>query len=83
MARLCVDERGWAMARLYTIVAQAEEGQTTVQYVGEGREQESLDAFWEGLDAEQLPEWKPSPWTCGTLCQSTLAIVAGRGNVVA
>jgi hypothetical protein len=37
-----------------TIVAQAEAGQTTVRYVGEGCEQESLDAFWEGLMAEQL-----------------------------
>jgi transposase len=50
-----------------TIVAQTEEGRTTVEYVGEGREQATLDAFWEGLMAEQLEGveavamdmWKP------------------------
>ena len=79
MARLCVDEKGMGHGHDYmTIVAQAEAGQTTVQYVGEGREQESLDAFWEGLMAEQLAGveaiamdmWKP-------YVQSTLAHVPG------
>jgi transposase len=38
MARLCVDEKGMGHGHDYmTIVAQAEAGQTTVQYVGEGR----------------------------------------------
>ena len=84
MARLCVDEKGMGPGHDYmTIVAQAEEGQTTVQYVGEGREQESLDAFWEGLMAEQLAGveaiamdmWKP-------YVQSTLAHVPGAAGKI-
>ena len=84
MARLCVDEKGMGQGHDYmTIVAQADEGQTTVQYVGEGREQESLDAFWEGLMAEQLAGveaiamdmWKP-------YVQSTLAHVAGAAGKI-
>jgi transposase len=84
MARLCVDEKGMGHGHDYmTIVAQAEEGQTTVQYVGEGREQESLDAFWEGLMAEQLAGvkaiamdmWKP-------YVQSTLAHVPGAAGKI-
>ena len=43
MARLCADEKGLGHGHDYmTLVAHAEAGQTTVQYVGEGREQESL-----------------------------------------
>lgn len=84
MARLCVDEKGMGHGHDYmTIVAQADEGQTTVQYVGEGREQESLDAFWEGLMAEQLAGveaiamdmWKP-------YVQSTLAHVPGAAGKI-
>ena len=84
MARLCVDEKGMGQGQDYmTIVAQAQEGQTTVQYVGEGREQESLDAFWEGLLAEQLAGveaiamdmWKP-------YVQSTLAHVPGAADKI-
>ena len=84
MARLCVDEKGMGHGHDYmTIVAQAEEGQTTVQYVGEGREQASLDAFWEGLMAEQLAGveaiamdmWKP-------YVQSTLAHVPGAAGKI-
>ena len=37
-----------------TIVARAEAGRTTVEYVGEGRQQSSLDAFWQGLQPAQL-----------------------------
>ena len=37
MARLCVDEKGMGHGHDYmTIVAHAEAGQTTVQYVGRG-----------------------------------------------
>ena len=84
MARLCVDEKGMGHGHDYmTIVAQAEAGQTTVQYVGEGRERESLDAFWEGLMAEQLAGveaiamdmWKP-------YVQSTLAHVPGAAGKI-
>ena len=55
MPRLCVDEKGMGHGHSYlTIVARAEAGRTTVEYVGEGRQQESLDAFWEGLQPAQL-----------------------------
>jgi transposase len=84
MARLCVDEKGMGQGHNYlTIVAHAEAGQTTVQYVGEGREVESLDPFWEGLMAEQLAGveaiamdmWKP-------YVQSTLAHVPGAAGKI-
>jgi transposase len=85
MARLCVDEKGMGHGHDYmTIVAQAEAGRTTVQYVGEGRERESLDGFWQGLMAEQLAGveaiamdmWKP-------YVQSTLAYVPeAAGKIV-
>ncbi|MEI7881900.1 MAG: ISL3 family transposase, partial [bacterium] len=84
MPRLCVDEKGMGHGHDYmTIVAQAEAGQTTVEYVGEGRERESLDAFWEGLMAEQLAGveaiamdmWKP-------YVQSTLAHVPGAAGKI-
>jgi hypothetical protein len=35
-------------------VAQVPEDRTTVEYVGEGRQQESLDAFWEPCISELL-----------------------------
>jgi transposase len=55
MPRLCVDEKGMGHGQDYlTIVAQVEGDKTTVQYVGEERERESLDAFWESLTAGQL-----------------------------
>jgi transposase len=55
MPRLCVDEKGMGHGQDYlTIVAQVEGDKTTVQYVGEDRERESLDAFWESLTAGQL-----------------------------
>ena len=55
MPRLCVDEKGMGHGHSYlTIVARAEPGRTTVEYVSEGRQQESLDAFWAGLQPAQL-----------------------------
>ncbi|MGA3179075.1 MAG: transposase, partial [Verrucomicrobiota bacterium] len=55
MERLCVDEKAMGHGQNYlTIVAQVQEDRTTVEYVGEGRQQESLDAFWESLTAKQL-----------------------------
>lgn len=84
MPRLCVDEKGMGHGHDYmTIVAQVEAGKTTVQYVGEGREQKSLDAFWESLMAEQLAGveaismdmWKP-------YVQSTLAHVPGAASKI-
>jgi transposase len=55
MERLCVDEKGMGHGQNYlTIVAQVHADRTTVEYVGEERQRESLDAFWESLAAEQL-----------------------------
>jgi transposase len=57
--------------------------QTTVQYVGEEREQQSLDACWESLSAEQLAGveavamdmWEP-------YVQSTLSHVPGAAGKI-
>ena len=55
MPRLCVDEKGMGHGQNYlTVVARVGQEKTTVEYVGEGRQQESLDGFWEGLSARQL-----------------------------
>lgn len=79
MPRLCVDEKGIGNGHNYlTVVAQVESGRTTVQYVGQEREQASLDAFWQSLTPEQLAGvqavgmdmWEP-------YVQSTLSHVPG------
>lgn len=79
MERLCVDEKGMGNGPHYlTLVANVSGERTTVEYVGEEREQESLDAFWESLTAEQLAGvqavgmdmWEP-------YVRSTLAHVPG------
>jgi len=84
MERLCVDEKGMGHGQNYlSIVAEVKEDQTTVQYVGDGREQESLDAFWESLTAEQLEGvkavgmdmWEP-------YVKSTLAHVPGAASKI-
>jgi len=84
MPRLCVDEKGMGHGQNYlTIVAQVEADRTTVQYVGQERRQESLDAFWESLTAEQLAGveavamdlWEP-------YVQSTLAHVPGAASKI-
>jgi transposase len=84
MPRLCVDEKGMGHGQNYlTIVAEVTAEQTTVQYVGEERHQESLDAFWESLMAEQLAGveavamdmWEP-------YVQSTLAQVPGAASKI-
>jgi len=84
MPRLCVDEKGMGHGQDYvTIVAQVTEEQTTVEYVGDDRKQESLDAFWESLTAEQLTGveavamdmWEP-------YLQSTLAHVPGAASKI-
>ena len=77
MPRLCVDEKGMGHGHNYlTIVAQVRAERTTVEYVGEARQQGSLDAFWESLTAEPLAGveavamdmWEPySAATRGTL----------------
>lgn len=79
MPRLCVDEKGIGNGQNYlTIVAEVQGDQTTVQYVGEEREQESLDGFWRsltptqlaGVEAVAMDMWEP-------FVQSTLAHVPG------
>lgn len=79
MPRLCVDEKGIGNGQNYlTIVAQVQADRTTVQYVGEGREQASLDGFWQsltptqlaGVEAVAMDMWEP-------FVQSTLAHVPG------
>lgn len=52
---LCVDEKSAARGHEYvTVVARVDGDGTTVDYVGEGRKQESLDADWKKLTPEQL-----------------------------
>ena len=84
MERLCVDEKAMGHGQNYlTIVAQVQEDRTTVEYVGEGRQQESLDAFWESLTAKQLAGveavamdmWEP-------YVQSTLSHVPGAASKI-
>ena len=84
MERLCVDEKAMGHGQNYlTIVARVQEDQTTVEYVGEGRQQESLDAFWESLTAKQLAGveavamdlWDP-------FVQSTLSHVPGAAGKI-
>ena len=84
--RLCVDEKGMGRGQNYlSIVAEVRAGHpATVQYVGEGRQQESLDAFWESLTAEQLDGVKAvamDMWD--PFVQSTLSQVpAAAGRIV-
>jgi transposase len=54
--KLCVDEKSAGRGHNYmTLVAHIQPGQSaTVEYVGEGRNRESLDAFWRALTSEQL-----------------------------
>jgi transposase len=84
MPRLCVDEKGMGHGQNYlTIVAQVTAERTTVEYVGEERQQESLDAFWRSLTAEQLAGveavamdmWEP-------YVKSTLAHVPGAAGKI-
>lgn len=52
---LCVDEKSVARGHQYeTIVARVDAEGRTVDYVGENRKPESLDAYWKGRSAEQL-----------------------------
>ena len=53
--KLCVDEKSAARGHTYlTIVANVEGERATVEYVREGRAQESLDAYWQQFEAEEL-----------------------------
>lgn len=84
MPRLCVDEKGIGDGQNYlTIVAQVGGDRTTVQYVGDERERESLDAFWQsltptqlaGVEAVAMDMWEP-------FVQSTLAHVPGAAGKI-
>ena len=84
MPRLCVDEKGVGNGQDYlTIVAEVKGGRTTVQYVGDQREQQTLDAFWQSLTPPQLAGvsavamdmWEP-------FVQSTLAHVPGADTKI-
>jgi transposase len=56
LPRLCVDEKSFGRGQSYvTIVTRAGAGDSaTVEYVGDGRGQATLDAFWQGLSPEQI-----------------------------
>ena len=84
MPRLCVDEKSMGRGHNYlTVVAQATPGGTSVEYVGEDRQRQSLDAFWESLSAEQragveavaMDMWEPYR-------ESTLAHVPGARDKI-
>ncbi|MBX3746917.1 MAG: ISL3 family transposase, partial [Verrucomicrobiae bacterium] len=85
MKRLCVDEKSIGVGQQYmTIVAEVEAGKSArVEYVGEGRSRESLDAFWEQLSQEQragveavaMDMWDP-------FLRSTLTWVPGAAEKI-
>jgi transposase len=84
-SHLCVDEKSVGCGHQYvTLVASVQEGRSaTVDYVGEGRQQASLDAYWQGLTPVQLAGvtavgmdlWEPF-W------RSTLAAVPGAQDKI-
>jgi transposase len=84
-AKLCVDEKSAARGHDYlTIVAGLDGERTTVEYVAEGRDQGSLDAYWHKFTPEELAGiqgvamdmWDP-------YINSTLAHVPGaQGKIV-
>jgi transposase len=83
-ARLCVDEKSAARGHEYlTIVARVQEGQTTVDYVGEDRTRGSLDAYWQQFTPQELAQveavgmdmWEP-------YVQSTLTQVPGAADKI-
>jgi transposase len=55
LKRLGVDEKAFGRGQDYvTVVAHIQSGKSaTVEYVGDGRKRESLDAFWLGLTEAQ------------------------------
>lgn len=67
--RLCVDEKSYGSGHQYlTLVAQIHADRSaTVAYIGEGREEATLQAFWSGLSEPQkrdveavaMDMWKP------------------------
>jgi transposase len=83
--RVCVDEKSFGRGHDYvTVVARVEPGQAaTVEYLGDGRQTATLDAYWQGLSAAQLAAveavgmdlWEPYR-------QSTSAHVPGAADKI-
>ena len=84
-ARLCVDEKSVGHGQQYvTVVAKVEAGRAaTVEYVGTGRTQASLDAYWQqlapaqlaGIEAVAMDLWEP-------FRVSTLGAVPGAADKI-
>lgn len=82
--RLCVDEKSAARGHEYlTIVANVDGEQTIVEFVAEGRTQESLDGYWQkfgpdqlaGVEAVGMDMWEP-------YVKSTLTHVPGAPSKI-
>ena len=55
MKRLCIDEKSFGRRHDYaTLVVNPEGEQSTVEFIGDGRQTATLDAFWQSLSEEQL-----------------------------
>jgi len=53
--RIGIDEKSYRKGHNYvTIVASMQAGQTTVEYVGDGRGKESLEGYWNKFEREEL-----------------------------
>ncbi|MCZ7636031.1 MAG: transposase [Verrucomicrobia bacterium] len=65
--RLGVDEKSAGRGQNYvTVVANLEPGRSaTVEYVGDGRTQETLEAYWQGRSRNIGRRWRRWRWTCG------------------
>jgi transposase len=54
MKHLRVDEKHAGSKLWLTVVSCVDDGKARVVYLGQGKDQETLDAFWKGLSDEQL-----------------------------
>jgi transposase len=82
--QVCVDEKSAARGQDYlTLVANVDGERTTVEFVAEGRTQESLDAYWQqyepeelaGVQAVAMDMWEP-------YVNSTMAHVPGAAGKI-
>jgi transposase len=83
--RVCVDEKsaGRGQQNVTVVAAIHDEGPATVEYVADGRTEESLDGFWKTLSPEQIGAlegvgmdmWRPF-W------QSTMEIVPDAAGII-
>jgi transposase len=83
--QLCVDEKSVARGHQYvTVVARVDDEGTTVEYVGEDRKQESLDAYWsqltpeqrQGIEAVAMDMWEPY------VISTAAGVPGGAGKIV-